>query len=81
MKVRDLLYRKSNIAGLLMTLIPAVTVGQTGPNAYVQQNLVSGRTGPGGDHRFASGDPWGMSQTATSPFWVSNHDTGTSTLL
>lgn len=49
-------------------------------NVYLQTNLVSNIKGlaPVIDPNLA--DPWGISFSATSPFWVSNHLSGTSTL-
>jgi len=49
-------------------------------NAYVQHNLVSdipGMADVTDSHLVA---PWGISESATSPFWISNEGTGTSTL-
>ena len=53
--------------------------GQTG-NAYVTTNLVSNVTGgaPVVDPNLV--DPWGISISASSPFWVSDHLSGQSTL-
>jgi uncharacterized protein (TIGR03118 family) len=49
-------------------------------NLYLQTNLVSNIKGvaPVVDPNLV--DPWGISFSAASPFWVSNHLTGTSTL-
>jgi uncharacterized protein (TIGR03118 family) len=49
-------------------------------NAYVQTNLVSDTPGlaPVTDPNLIA--PWGISESTTSPFWISNEGTGTSTL-
>jgi len=54
--------------------------GQTNNNVYVQQNLVSDVPGMAAFTDPNLVNPWGISQTASSPFWLSNHDTGTSTV-
>src|SRR4051795_13390114 len=50
------------------------------PDAFLQTNLVSDVPGlaPVTDANLKN--PWGMSASATSPFWVSNQVTGTATL-
>ncbi len=52
----------------------------TGANSYVQINLVSNTKGmaPVIDPNLV--DPWGISISTSSPFWISNHLSGTSTL-
>jgi uncharacterized protein (TIGR03118 family) len=47
---------------------------------YLRHNLVSNVPGLADVTDPNLVDPWGMSFTANSPFWVSNHLTGTSTL-
>jgi uncharacterized protein (TIGR03118 family) len=54
----------------------ALTIG----NAYRQTNLVSDIPGAGQILDASLVNPWGITQSATSPFWVSNQGTGTSTL-
>ena len=51
-----------------------------GPNAYRQTNLVSDIPGAARILDASLVNPWGVTQSATSPFWVSNEGTGTSTL-
>lgn len=72
--------QKSNIHVLLIALTAAVSFGQTSNNVYVQQNLVSDIPGMAVTTDPNLVNPWGVSQTATSPFWVSNHDKGNTTL-
>jgi len=53
----------------------------TGANSYVQVNLVGNTKAtlaPVVDPNLV--DPWGISISTSSPFWVSNHLSGTSTL-
>ena len=54
----------------------ALTIG----NAYRQTNLVSDIPGAGQILDASLVNPWGITESATSPFWVSNNGTGTSTL-
>lgn len=48
--------------------------------AYVQTNLVSDMPGLAAVTDPNLKNPWGIASSATSPFWVSNNGTGTSTL-
>lgn len=48
--------------------------------AYVQTNLVSDIPGVAASTDPNLKNPWGIASSATSPFWVSNNGTGTSTL-
>ena len=49
-------------------------------NAYHQTNLVSDQAGVALIQDPDLVNPWGITRTGTSPFWVSNNGTGTSTL-
>src|SRR4051794_36739581 len=51
-----------------------------GANLYLQHNLVANVAGQADVVDPNLVDPWGISLSATSPFWLSNHLTGTSTL-
>jgi uncharacterized protein (TIGR03118 family) len=53
---------------------------QTSANVYVQHNLVSNVSGLADVTDPNLIDPWGMSFSATSPFWVSDHGTGKTTI-
>jgi uncharacterized protein (TIGR03118 family) len=53
---------------------------QTSTNAYIQHNLVSDVPGLADVTDPNLVDPWGMSFSATSPYWVSNHGKGNTTL-
>jgi len=57
------------------------TTASGGPsNAYVQTNLVSDIAGLATLTDPSLINPWGISRSPTSPFWVSNQGTSTSTL-
>jgi len=53
---------------------------QTGTNAFIQHNLVSDVPGLADVTDPNLVDPWGMSFSTTSPYWVSNHGKGNTTL-
>lgn len=83
MKTRTLPYRTLYVASILAALIPYSLVAQTSTapkNAYVQHNLVSDQAGNADVTDPNLLNPWGVSITATSPFWVSNHDKGNATV-
>jgi uncharacterized protein (TIGR03118 family) len=66
-------------AVLVSTCLSFSAAGQTG-NAYIVTNLVANTAGtaPVVDPNLV--DPWGIAISTSSPFWVSNHLSGTSTL-
>ncbi|HVO98853.1 MAG TPA: TIGR03118 family protein [Bryobacteraceae bacterium] len=65
---------------LLLCLFPfLVASAQTG-NVYVQHNLVSDVPGLADVTDPNLVDPWGLSFSTTSPFWVSNHGAGNTTV-
>jgi uncharacterized protein (TIGR03118 family) len=81
MKTCNLLYRKSYVVTILAALSPFSAVAQTpAKNAYVQHNLVSDIAGNADVTDANLINPWGVTETAASPFWVSNHDKGNTTL-
>ena len=47
---------------------------------YTQTNLVSDVVGAAAVHDPSLVNPWGLTRSATSPWWVSNNNSGTSTL-
>ena len=49
-------------------------------DSYIQTNLVSNVSGLAAHTDSNLINPWGMSFSATSPFWISNQGTGTATL-
>src|SRR6266581_2697435 len=62
---------------LFMTLLPLAAAGQ--PH-YKQTNLVSDVPGLAATTDPDLVNPWGLSRSATSPWWVSDNGTGKSTL-
>src|SRR5262245_54728184 len=82
MKTNNFFYGKSNVITGLLALISAATLAQTpaNNNVYVQHNIVSDVAGQADLTHPNLINPWGLSQTGTSPFWASNHDKGNSTL-
>jgi uncharacterized protein (TIGR03118 family) len=65
---------------LLCLFSIAVASAQTAPNVYVQHNLISSVPGMADvtDPNLIA--PWGVSYSATSPFWVSNAGKGNTTV-
>jgi uncharacterized protein (TIGR03118 family) len=59
-----------------LTNIPAVPPGQ----AYRQTNLISDVPGLAPVQDPLLVNPWGVTETSSSPFWVANNGTGSSTL-
>jgi uncharacterized protein (TIGR03118 family) len=66
------------MAAAMLSLVAASA--QTGTNAYIQHNLVSDVPGLADVTDPNLVNPWGMSFSATSPFWVSNHGKGNTTV-
>jgi uncharacterized protein (TIGR03118 family) len=78
---RNFRLRASNVAITIAMLTPGAMWAQTAAkDVYVQHNLVSDLPGTADVTDPNLVNPWGISETATSPFWVSDHDTGLSTL-
>ena len=75
------IFRATVAAGMLL-IVPAVTFAQH----YVQKNLVSDISQPANaDGSTVTVDPnlknaWGLARGASSPWWLNNAGTGTSTL-
>ena len=67
---------------LLLSAAAFITLasGLQAASVYVQTNLVSDIPSLAAFTDSNLKNPWGMSYTATSPFWISNQATGTSTL-
>jgi uncharacterized protein (TIGR03118 family) len=69
----------SAVLALTVSFLPAAA--QTaGPNIYVQTNLVGNVKGSAQVVDPNLVDPWGISLSTASPFWISNHLSATSTL-
>ncbi len=62
-------------------MLPIVIAGaQSSPNVYVQHNLISDVPGMADLTDPNLVDPWGLSFSTGSPFWVSDHGTGKATV-
>jgi uncharacterized protein (TIGR03118 family) len=61
---------------MAMLVLPALLSA----DSFVQTNLVSPTPGAAATTDPNLMNPWGFAYTATSPFWISNQGTGTSTL-
>jgi len=61
-------------------LLGALTVAAQTSNSYINTVLVSNVANGAAVIDPKLVDPWGISFSGTSPFWVSNHLSGTSTL-
>jgi uncharacterized protein (TIGR03118 family) len=73
--------RQSLLRRLALGMFPIfIASAQSGANVYVQHNLVSDVPGMADITDPNLVDPWGMSFSATSPWWVSDHNTGKATL-
>jgi uncharacterized protein (TIGR03118 family) len=80
-----MLFRRLIVSGAMVGLVlaAAVPVAASGPaprgprpdNSYVVNELV---TGPASDHDLQNA--WGLTRSPTSPWWVANNGTSTSTL-
>jgi hypothetical protein len=68
-------------SSLLQLLILSATLGSVTARAdYVQTNLVSDIPGFASITDPSLKNPWGVSHSATSPFWISDQGTNVSTL-
>jgi uncharacterized protein (TIGR03118 family) len=71
---------KYNIASLRLFVLSCTFAGCISANAYLVHNLVADQPGIA-DHTDPNlVNPWGNAFSATSPFWVGNNGSGTSTL-
>ena len=67
---------------LLFVMVPAVLLypGSASAQHYTQTNLVSDIVGEAPVHDPNLINPWGLTRSATSPWWVSDNNAGVSTL-
>jgi uncharacterized protein (TIGR03118 family) len=67
---------------LLFVMVPAVLLypGKASAQHYTQTNLVSDIVGEAPVHDPNLINPWGLTRSATSPWWVSDNNAGVSTL-
>lgn len=69
-------FKRLSILVSFLALYPAVSFAQH----YTQINLVSDVMGAAQVHDPSLVNAWGLSRSSTSPWWVANNGTGTSTL-
>ena len=72
--------RTASISALLVALTTLLSSPIRAQNAYVQQNLVSDIPGLAAVTDTNLVNPWGISFSATSPFWIADNGSGLSTL-
>jgi uncharacterized protein (TIGR03118 family) len=73
--------KRSIIAAIAVLTVARAGLAQTaGANVYLQQNLVANAAGAATFTDPNLVDPWGLSFSGASPFWVSNHLSGTATV-
>ncbi len=74
--------RVSNFLAVILAAaaLPQAYSQTTKPNVFIQHNLVSDTPGLADVTDPNLVNPWGISASATSPFWISNHDKGNTTL-
>lgn len=70
--------RIARVTGLTLACLLAVPPAHASP--FAQSNLVSSVPGLAQVTDADLRNPWGMSFSPTSPFWISNQGSGTSTL-
>jgi uncharacterized protein (TIGR03118 family) len=76
MKFGGRLLKSLLLPGVALLVLPAVTFAQQ----YKQTNLVSDISGMAPTFDPNLKNPWGLTRSSSSPFWVSNNNSGTSTL-
>ena len=70
--------RRASLALVVAAVFAPAALPQT--NSYVRHNLVSDLPGIADFVDANLVNPWGISASATSPFWISNNHAGTATL-
>jgi uncharacterized protein (TIGR03118 family) len=60
--------------------VPILSPGLAFAQHYIQTKLISDTAGAAATPDPSLVNPWGLSRSSTSPWWVSNNGTGTSTL-
>ncbi len=71
--------RRASLVSCLL-LLTGTLVFAAGANVYVQHNLVADTPGTADVTDLNLVNPWGISESAGSPFWLSDNGTGKSTL-
>jgi uncharacterized protein (TIGR03118 family) len=72
--------RSALLSASVFAFAAALSASDDTPRHYQQTNLVSDVAGLAANTDAHLVNPWGLSRSATSPWWVSNNGTGTSTL-
>jgi uncharacterized protein (TIGR03118 family) len=73
-------YRWTALSAVLIILSTALPQTATGANHYTQHNLVSDIPGFADQTDPNLVNPWGISLSSTSPFWISNNHAGNTTV-
>ncbi len=63
-----------------LAILCAVPVLAAGPNAYIQHNLIADTPGVADVTDPNLVNPWGIAESATSPFWISDNGPGLATV-
>jgi uncharacterized protein (TIGR03118 family) len=81
MSTNHSIYLRAATCAALLSLASAATPATPSPqNSYLVHNLVSDLPDTADFQDPNLVNPWGIATTATSPFWIGNNGTGTSTL-
>ena len=76
MKRKLAYYRRTALSAVCILLSSALVPGTKGATPYVQHNLVSDVPGLADQTDANLVNPWGISMSSSSPFWVSNNHSG-----
>jgi uncharacterized protein (TIGR03118 family) len=68
------------VSGIVCTATLSAATGPSAANAYIQHNLVADTPGVADVTDPNLVNPWGISESAGSPFWISDNGTGLTTL-
>jgi uncharacterized protein (TIGR03118 family) len=71
---------RTTLLCLFSIAVASAQTANVAANVYVQHNLISNVPGMADVTDPNLVDPWGLSFSATSPFWVSNHGKGNATI-
>ena len=73
-------YRRTTLSAVLIIFSTALPRTAAGANHYTQHNLVSDIPGVADQTDPNLVNPWGISMSPTSPFWISNNHAGNTTV-
>src|SRR5438094_10223362 len=74
------MFRKMSLCPIILPLLVALLAQPAAAQHYKQTNLVSDVPGLAATTDPDLVNPWGLTRSATSPWWVSDNGTGKSTL-